>query len=100
MNPVDKTFNYYDQYITNVNIHVEDLEDNEVYKINLHECYPKSIGAIQMDYAAKDIMKLTVTLTYKYWDHVFSTEEDRNYYSTIKPEIKNTITGITDTRLA
>ena len=33
----------------------------------LYECYPKSINSIQLDYSAKDVMKINVTMQYKYW---------------------------------
>lgn len=63
-----KQFNYYNNYITDIEIYVEDLEDNQKYKIKLYEAYPKAIGAIQMDYASKDIMRLNVTMQYRNWD--------------------------------
>lgn len=62
-----RTFSYYDQYTTDMSIEVQDINDKTRYQIKLFECYPKSIGNIQMDYAAKDVMKLTVNMQYKYW---------------------------------
>jgi hypothetical protein len=66
-NPSTRTFNYYRDYICDVQIEVQDLNDNTRYEVTLYECYPKNIGAIQMDQASKDPMKLSVTLQYKYW---------------------------------
>ena len=63
-----KQFNYYNNYITDIEIYVDDLQDNERYKINLYEAYPKAISSIQMDYASKDIMRLNVTMQYRNWD--------------------------------
>ena len=37
------------------------------YSVALYECYPKTIGSIQMDQASKDVMKLSVGMQYKYW---------------------------------
>lgn len=66
-----RTFRYYDQYICpQMNILVQDTLDRNTYQVNLYECYPKSIGAVQMDYAAKDIMKIQVTMVYKFWKSV------------------------------
>ena len=31
------------------------------------EAYPKSVGAVQMDYSSKEIMKIDVTMMFKYW---------------------------------
>lgn len=66
-NPYTRTFNYYKNYITDMTINIEDVEDRKRYEVKLFECYPKTISPIQMDYAAKDVMKLQVTMQYKYW---------------------------------
>ena len=65
--PTARTFNYYKDYTVDMKIEVHDLMDKTRYKVNLFECYPKSIGSIQMDYNSKDIMKLQVNMQYKYW---------------------------------
>lgn len=62
-----RTFNYYDQYTTEMSIDVQDIQDNSRYRVTLYECYPKTIAPIQLDYASKDVMKMAVTLQYKYW---------------------------------
>lgn len=71
--PWTRTFNYYDDYVTDIVIEVQDLKDQSRYGIKLYEAYPKSIGAIQLDYAGKDIMKLSVNFAYKYY-HIGSKE--------------------------
>jgi len=65
--PYTRAFNYYVNYISQMIITVEDYSNNAQYDINLYECYPKSIGQIQMGYDQKDVMKLQVTMQYKYW---------------------------------
>jgi hypothetical protein len=67
-NPKTRVFNYYDQYITDIKIEVHDMTDQKKYTIELHECYPKSIGAVQLDYASKDVMKLSVSMAYKWFE--------------------------------
>lgn len=62
-----RAFRYYDDYISEMRIFVHDTKDNERYVVNLYEVYPKSIGAIQLDYANTQIMKVTITFQYKYW---------------------------------
>jgi hypothetical protein len=65
-----RSFRYYDQYICpQMQILVQDTEDDTRYQVTLYECYPKSIGAIQLDYASKDVMKIPVTMIYKYWEY-------------------------------
>lgn len=66
-NPYTRTFEYYNRYITDMEIRVEDLQNSSVYVVTAYECYPKTVSPIQMDYANKDIMKLQVTMQYKYW---------------------------------
>ena len=66
-NPNTRTFNYYEDYICDLSIEVQDINDNTRYEVKLFECYPKSIGAVQLDNASKDPMKLSVTLQYKYY---------------------------------
>jgi len=79
--PIKRTFNYYNDYTCEMLIEVQDLMDNTRYGVILSECYPKTIGAVQLDYASKDIMKLSVTMQYKYFttsviETVQTKEED------------------------
>lgn len=72
INPITRNHAYYNNYITTVEIYVYDSEHNERYKVTLNECYPKAVGNISMSYAADGIMKLNVTLQYRYytiWDY-------------------------------
>jgi hypothetical protein len=64
--PVTRTYNYYNNYVTDITIQVQDLNEKTKYQITLVECYPKSINNIQLDYASKDVMKLQVQMQYKF----------------------------------
>ena len=67
-NGESRTQRYYDEYICpQMQILVQDTLDNNRMMVELYECYPKSVGAVQLDWANKDIMKLSVTMQYKYW---------------------------------
>jgi hypothetical protein len=66
-NPRTRTFNYYNNYTTNMVIEVQDLNDKTRYEVVLHECYPKTMSSIQLDASNKDVMKLQVSMQYKYW---------------------------------
>ena len=66
-NPITRTYNYYNNYARNMVIEVQDINDNTRYSVCLWECYPKTVGNIQLDYASKDVMKLSVGMQYKYW---------------------------------
>lgn len=62
-----RKFKYYREYTTDFVMHVQDMTDETKYVINLYEAYPKTVSAIQLDYANRDIMKIQVTMMYKYW---------------------------------
>ena len=66
-NPVTRTYGYYNDYITDMTIEVQDINDKTRYVVRLQECYPKTISSIQMDMNSKDVMKVTVGFQYKYW---------------------------------
>jgi len=66
-NPVTRSFNYYADYITDIDIDVFDIANNIRYALPLAQCYPKAINPIQMDYAGREVMKMTVSMNYKYW---------------------------------
>lgn len=63
-----RTWNYYVDYITpQIDISVLDTSNNTVYIVSLFECYPKSISPVSIGYANNDVMKLNVSMQYKYW---------------------------------
>lgn len=65
--PATRQFNYYKEYTTDLTVLVQDKSDKPTYRVKLFECYPKSVSAIQMDYSAKEVMKLQVSMNYRYW---------------------------------
>lgn len=68
INPQSRNINYYKDYISDIVISVQDINEKSRYELTAYQCYPKSVSAIQMDYASKDVMKLTVTMVAKYWE--------------------------------
>lgn len=62
-----RKFTYYDSYTTTMSIYVQDMEENNRYIVDLYEAYPKTVSAVQVDFANRDVMKLSVTMMYKYW---------------------------------
>jgi hypothetical protein len=63
-----RDFNYPDQYYTKIEIIVQDSMDSPKYSVSLYDVYPKTIAPIQLDYSSKDIMKMQVTLVYKFFE--------------------------------
>ena len=73
---------YPDEYLSaSITIYAHDVENNKKYSCILHNCYPKAVSPIQLDYNSKDVMRLGVQLSYKYFttDQKFSAaEKDKN----------------------
>lgn len=63
----NRQFEFYDNYISDINITVLDKKDQPVYNLKLFEAYPKTISSIELDNNNKDLMRFTVTFMYKYW---------------------------------
>lgn len=79
--PETRNFNYYWTYVTDINIDVFDITDKSRYQVTLYQAYPKAINAIQMDYANKDVMKLSVAMEYKYWRSSPATNTTESFLS-------------------
>lgn len=72
-NTKTRTLGYYQKYIQNVDIYVKTVDGSTPYKITLHEAYPKAIQSVQLDTNGREVMKMTLTMQYKYWT---STTQD------------------------
>lgn len=94
-NPVTRSFQYYKNYTTDLTIEVQDLQDKTAYEIKLYECYPKAIGAIQLNAEAKDTMRLSVTFQYKYWTSsgIYENANGQKISTDMMDKYKNDFTG-------
>jgi hypothetical protein len=98
-----RNFNYYENYVADtMKIKVEDLNDDVKYIVTLYEVYPKTVTPVQMGYDQKDIMKLSVTMNYKYWrSEVISRQEPASRTNASlpidifaeRPEVDTTVTN-------
>jgi hypothetical protein len=65
--------NYYDEYTSEIDIYQLGQSttgadrDRITYGVRLYEVYPKTMGSIEYSYGADDIVKVPVTLAYRYW---------------------------------
>ena len=92
-NPNTRTFNYYNNYISNMTIEIQDLSDKTRYRMTLWEVYPKNIGSIQLDAANKDVMKVQVTMQYKYWTAEPVSPEDPEVPLSFLDKVMKNFTG-------
>ena len=74
-NPVDNRLGYYDDYRSTVDIIHISRESKRTLTTTLHEAYPKKIDPIQLDYGSTDIMRMTVSFTYRYYTQVWGDKE-------------------------
>ena len=63
---------YYSNYTKDMEIYVTDKEGNIVHAVKLFECFPKSISDIALDYSSRDILRLPVSIQYKYWENMYA----------------------------
>lgn len=66
INPNTRLVGYYDSYVRDITITMQDTKDKHVYLMVLREAYPKTVSAVQLDNNSKEIMKLQVTFNYKF----------------------------------
>lgn len=64
----DRLFNYPKDYRSDMFVHVYKVNNQSVYSVKLFDCFPKTVGAVQLDYGAREVMKLTVTFSYRYYE--------------------------------
>jgi len=70
---------YYKDYIKEIEIYVLDVKNTRRYGIKLMECFPKEIGPTSLDWSpAGDIIKIPVTMQYKYWETLDITNQPPN----------------------
>ena len=62
---------YYKKYIGTVAISVYNEEANRAknptHKVTLHECWPKTIGAIELGWESAELVDFTIDIAYSWW---------------------------------
>ena len=67
-NPQTWSMQYYNDYTGSIKIFQLDETDRQRYGVELVECFPKTIAAQPIAYAAvNEIQKVSVTFVYRYW---------------------------------
>ena len=62
------TFNFYNEFTSDIRISVLDTYNEEGYRVDLIECWPSSVGTIDLSYSNTDnLANVTVVMQYKYW---------------------------------
>ena len=70
LNIATNTFNFYDEFVSNVKIETFDRENNKTYGVLLHEAYPINVSSVSLGYGEKDsLADVSVTMAYRYWSN-------------------------------
>ena len=68
MNFGNNTMNFYNEYVSDVKLYLQNDSGVDAYGIILYECYPSSIGLMDLSYGnSNTVLNVTVTLSFKSW---------------------------------
>jgi len=70
VNRMTRNVGYYSDYAKQLDIIITDKENKAVYCARVFEAYPKSIQDITFGFENKDIVRVHVTLAFKYWSQI------------------------------
>ena len=90
----DRTWNikYHKDYRSTIEIYLLDRKDTRRYGIQLFDAFPKTIGAIDLNYASNnEIIKTPVTFSFRYWDTLDTNRQSGNLLNEIFESSINTV---------
>lgn len=61
-----RNIGFYNEYIRDIDIYLENKVGDVIYWVKLYEAYPKLVGEFQVDYANNNILKINVLIKYKW----------------------------------
>jgi hypothetical protein len=70
VNKTTRNVGYYSDYTKQLDVIVTDKESKIVYCARVFEAYPKSIQDISFGFENKDIIRVRVSLVFKYWTQI------------------------------
>ena len=74
-NDVNWNVKYHKSYVSTIEIYLLDRKDKRRYGIKLFDAFPKTISAIDLNYASNnEIIKTPVTFSFRYWE---TTDKNR-----------------------
>ena len=74
-------YNFYNDYVSPLNIFQlgqyasRQERDDVTYGVQLLDCYPKTISAVDYSAAANEVQTFTVTFTFRYWVNYFLDQQ-------------------------
>jgi len=75
--PHDNHVGFYDDYVATIEIRNLNRQQGVALTTTLHEAYPKTLGAVSLDYSTNDdIMKIEVGITYRYYTQTYGERQE------------------------
>ena len=78
-NPINNRFEYYDNYVSTIEIIQLSRNNTRTLTTTLYEAYPKKIDPMQLDYGSTDIMRMTVNFTYRHFTQAWWTDPNKKF---------------------
>ena len=82
----EQTWNigYYNDYIGNIEIYLLDKQDQRRYGLKIHEAFPKTITATDLNYGTNtEIIKTSVSFSFRYWTALNINQQGPNIFNKI-----------------
>ena len=58
---------YYTHYIGEMKVHALDVQGTRVFTTLYKECWPKTIGAIELGWESTELVDFTIDIGYSWW---------------------------------
>ena len=90
VHPLQFYVSYPDQYITNIDIHQLDEQNNYTYSIRLVDAFPRSMNIVDLNHSNQNqVSKLNVNFAYRRW-HSSQKLSNKVPYAATEDSISNT----------
>ena len=75
--PENNRVGFYDDYTSTVEIKNLDRNENKpILTTILHDAYPKTLSAIDLNYDSADIMRVSIVMTYRYYTQEYGGKQE------------------------
>ena len=87
---------YYKDYVADIDLFLLDKQNQRRYGLRIHEAFPKTINAIDLNYGTNnEIIKTSVSFSFRYWTALNITQQAPN----VQNKIFSTVVGAAERNL-
>ena len=81
---------YYKDYVADIDIFLLDKQNQRRYGLRIHEAFPKTITAIDLNYGTNnEIIKISVSFSFRYWTPLNINQQGPNIFNKILETVVN-----------